>query len=56
MIGICIKFVFFLQGFPYGVFWYAFCFIGFQVHGFTLYFAYNLVKAWKARTATRKFQ
>ncbi|XP_039490620.1 protein jagunal [Drosophila santomea] len=48
--------IFVWRGYPYGVFWYAFCFVGFQVHGFTLYFAYNLVKAWKARTATRKFQ
>jgi len=48
--------VFIWRGLPYGVLWYAFCFVGFQIHGFTLYFAYNLVKAWKARTAARKYQ
>ncbi|XP_075145527.1 jagunal [Haematobia irritans] len=43
------------RGMPYGLLWYAFCFVGFQIHGFTLYFSYNLVKAWKARS-TRKYQ
>ncbi|XP_005191525.1 protein jagunal [Musca domestica] len=43
------------RGLPYGLLWYAFCFVGFQIHGFTLYFSYNLIKAWKARSA-RKYQ
>ncbi|KAL9872171.1 jagunal [Glossina fuscipes fuscipes] len=48
--------IFLWRGMPYGLLWHAFCFVGFQIHGFTLYFSYNLVKAWKARTAARKYQ
>ncbi|XP_055851011.1 protein jagunal [Episyrphus balteatus] len=48
--------IFLWRGMPYGLLWYAFCFVGFQIHGFTLYFAWNLIQAWKARTAARKYQ
>ncbi|XP_017465838.1 PREDICTED: protein jagunal [Rhagoletis zephyria] len=44
------------QGFPYGLLWYAFCLVGFQVHGFTLIFSNKCLQAWRARTAARKYQ
>lgn len=44
------------RGMPYGLIWYAFCLVGFQIHGFTLFFGWNLVQAWKARYAARKYQ
>ncbi|KAG4072154.1 hypothetical protein HA402_015653 [Bradysia odoriphaga] len=44
------------NGLPYGLLWYAFVLVGFQVHGFSLYFAWNLITAWRSRTATRKAQ
>lgn len=37
------------QGYPYALLWYAFIFLGIQVHFFSLYFAWNLLVAWKAR-------
>lgn len=48
--------IFIWRGMPYGLLWYAFVLVGFQIHGFTLYFAWNLVNAWKARGAARKYQ
>ncbi|XP_058799738.1 protein jagunal [Phymastichus coffea] len=37
------------QGYPYGVLWYGFILAASQVHGFTLYFSYNLLMAWQNR-------
>lgn len=44
------------QELPYGLMWYSFVLVALQVHGFSLYFAWNLVQAWKIRTASRKLQ
>lgn len=44
------------QGVPYGLLWYGFVIIGLQIHGFSLYFAWNLISAWRSRTAMRKMQ
>ncbi|XP_055374030.1 protein jagunal [Condylostylus longicornis] len=41
---------------PYGLLWFAFCLVGFQIHGFTLFFGWNLVQAWNARYQNRKIQ
>ncbi|XP_063239679.1 protein jagunal isoform X2 [Bacillus rossius redtenbacheri] len=41
--------VFIWQGYPYALLWYAFIIVALQVHFFSLYFAWNLVVAWKAR-------
>ncbi|XP_059607763.1 protein jagunal [Phlebotomus argentipes] len=46
----------FWQGMPYGLLWYAFILVGFQIHGFSFYFAWNLIKAWQSRSAARKVQ
>ena len=40
------------QGFPYGLLWYAFLLVAFQVHGFSVYFAYKLVGNWRVKAAT----
>ncbi|KAK4871632.1 hypothetical protein RN001_015756 [Aquatica leii] len=37
------------QGYPYGLLWYAFILLSVQVHFFSLYFAWNLIAAWKSR-------
>ncbi|PNF36763.1 hypothetical protein B7P43_G11572 [Cryptotermes secundus] len=37
------------QGYPYGLLWYAFILLAVQVHLFSLYFARNLIAAWRAR-------
>ncbi|XP_069695953.1 protein jagunal [Periplaneta americana] len=37
------------QGYPYGLLWYAFILLAVQVHLFSLYFAWNLIVAWRAR-------
>ncbi|KAK7868552.1 hypothetical protein R5R35_009451 [Gryllus longicercus] len=37
------------QGYPYSLLWYAFIILAIQVHSFSLYFAWNLLTAWKAR-------
>lgn len=37
------------QGYPYALLWYGFMLLAMQVHFFSLYFAWNLVTAWKAR-------
>lgn len=37
------------MGYPYAMLWYAFILIAFQVHFFSLYFAWNLISAWRAR-------
>ncbi|XP_018322679.1 protein jagunal [Agrilus planipennis] len=37
------------QGYPYGLLWYAFILLAVQVHSFSLYFAWSLIKAWRAR-------
>lgn len=39
----------FWKGLPYGLLWYAFVLIGFQVHGFSIYFAWNLINLWNAK-------
>lgn len=38
-----------LQNLPYGLLWYGFALAALQIHSFSLYFAWNLVKAWKTR-------
>ncbi|KAF2905593.1 hypothetical protein ILUMI_00570 [Ignelater luminosus] len=43
------------QGYPYGLLWYGFVLLAVQVHSFSLYFACNLINAWKAR-GTRKME
>ncbi|XP_053969588.1 protein jagunal [Anastrepha ludens] len=48
--------IFLWRGLPYGLLWYAFCLVASQVHGFTLFFAYNCIQAWRARSAARKYQ
>lgn len=42
------------QGYPYGMLWYAFILAAYQVHFFSLYFAWNLITAWRARGAAKK--
>ena len=37
------------QGLPYGLLWYAFILLASQVHSFSLFFAWNLLVAWKTR-------
>jgi len=37
------------QDMPYGVLWYGFILAASQVHGFSLYFAYNLLAAWQTK-------
>jgi len=37
------------QGYPYGLLWYAFIVLAAQVHMFSLYFAWKLIAAWRAR-------
>lgn len=37
------------QGYPYGLLWYGFILLALQVHFFSLYFAWNLIIAWKSR-------
>ncbi|XP_011496209.1 PREDICTED: protein jagunal [Ceratosolen solmsi marchali] len=37
------------QELPYGVLWYGFILTASQVHGFTLYFSYNLLVAWQTK-------
>ncbi|KAF5294765.1 hypothetical protein FQA39_LY00249 [Lamprigera yunnana] len=37
------------QGYPYGLLWYAFIMLAVQVHFFSLYFAWNLISAWKSK-------
>lgn len=39
----------YLQGMPYGLLWYGFIIVAIQIHAFSTYFAYNLLKAWKSR-------
>lgn len=41
---------------PYGLLWYAFAIIGLQIHGFSSYFAWNLITAWQSRNTIRKVQ
>ncbi|XP_071445587.1 protein jagunal isoform X1 [Hetaerina americana] len=48
--------VFIWQGYPYGMLWYAFIIVAVQVHSFSVYFAWNLITAWRARGAARKAQ
>jgi len=44
------------KDYPYCILWYAFCIIGVQIHLFTILFSWNLLKAWNARIAARKYQ
>ncbi|KAK9890059.1 hypothetical protein WA026_008867 [Henosepilachna vigintioctopunctata] len=39
----------FWQGYPYGLLWYAFVLLALQVHIFSIYFAWNLLQAWKSK-------
>ncbi|KXJ78106.1 hypothetical protein RP20_CCG005513 [Aedes albopictus] len=48
--------IFVWQGYPYGLLWYGFVLLALQVHFFSLYFAWNLIKAWRARGTLRKEQ
>lgn len=41
------------QNLPYGLLWYGFAFVAFQVHTFSLVFAWNLCSAWKSRGAKK---
>ncbi|XP_026468222.1 protein jagunal-like [Ctenocephalides felis] len=41
------------QGYPYGLLWYGFLLLATQVHFFSLYFAWNLVTAWKSKGARK---
>jgi hypothetical protein len=41
------------QEYPYGLLWYMFIFPAIQVHSFSLFFANNLVKAWRSRGAKK---
>lgn len=41
------------QGMPYALLWYAFIILAIQVHFFSLYFAWSLIQAWKARGAAK---
>lgn len=41
------------QNLPYGLLWYGFAFVAMQIHSFSLYFAWNLCSAWKARGAKK---
>ncbi|KAI9583827.1 hypothetical protein GQX74_005575 [Glossina fuscipes] len=47
---------YFGDGMHHGLLCHTFGFVGFQIHGFTFYFSFNLIKAWKARMAARKYQ
>ncbi|XP_019557236.1 protein jagunal isoform X1 [Aedes albopictus] len=49
-------FVWQVIGYPYGLLWYGFVLLALQVHFFSLYFAWNLIKAWRARGTLRKEQ
>nr|CAD7446424.1 unnamed protein product [Timema bartmani]CAD7460530.1 unnamed protein product [Timema tahoe]CAD7587545.1 unnamed protein product [Timema genevievae] len=46
--------LFIWQGYPYAFLWYAFIILAVQVHFFSLYFAWNLLAAWKARGGVKK--
>lgn len=37
------------QGYPYGLLWYAFILLALQVHSFSMYFAWNLISAWRSK-------
>ncbi|KAK0159906.1 hypothetical protein PV328_007367 [Microctonus aethiopoides] len=39
---------------PYGLLWYAFILVAYQVHSFSLLFSWKLMTAWKAR-GSRKY-
>jgi len=41
------------QNLPYGLLWYVFAFVALQVHSFSLFFAWNLCSAWKARNGKK---
>ncbi|XP_040153490.1 protein jagunal isoform X1 [Anopheles arabiensis] len=49
-------FVWQVIGYPYGLLWYGFVLMAFQVHFFSLFFAWNLIKAWRQRGALKKGQ
>jgi len=42
-----------IMNLPYGLLWYGFAFVALQIHSFSLYFAWNLCSAWKARGAKK---
>jgi len=41
------------QGYPYSLLWYAFLFVALQIHGFSIYFASQLVSAWRLKGTAR---
>jgi hypothetical protein len=41
------------QNLPYGLLWYGFSLAAIQIHSFSLYFAWNLISAWKSRGAKK---
>lgn len=42
------------QGFPYAILWYAFILLAFQIHFFSIFFAWNLMTAWKTKGSGKK--
>jgi len=44
------------QGLPYALLWYAFILGAIQVHFFSLYFAWNLLLAWRVKGAAKRAQ
>lgn len=48
--------IFIWRGMPYAVLWYGFSAVAIQLHGFTLYFAYKCIRAWRMRSAIKKSQ
>ncbi|XP_055327130.1 protein jagunal [Sitodiplosis mosellana] len=48
--------IFVWRGKPYGLIWYAFVLVAIQVHGMSIFFAWNLIQAWRSRTTARKLQ
>lgn len=39
--------------YPYGLLWYGFILLALQVHGFSMYFSYKLLTAWRSRGTRR---
>jgi Jagunal, ER re-organisation during oogenesis len=42
------------QGIPVVIIWSMFLAAALQIHGYGMYFAYSLLKAWKARAAANQ--
>ncbi|XP_065557872.1 protein jagunal-like [Artemia franciscana] len=43
------------QGYPYGILWYCFVVVALQVHFLSLYFAKQLLEAWKIRSSKKAY-